>query len=58
MHQHLIVIHVYILFKFPEIRFRGYLVIANYMDFISIQRLELLNYQGRQPNLTCISALQ
>ena len=26
-------------FKFHEIRFRGYLVIANYMDFKSIQGL-------------------
>ena len=30
---------IYIYFKFHEIRFRGYLVIANYMDFKSIQGL-------------------
>ena len=36
-HQRLIVI--YISFKFDKIRFRGYLVIANYMDFKSIQGL-------------------
>ena len=35
--QRLIVIYIY--FKFHEIRFRGYLVIANYMDFQSIQGL-------------------
>ena len=37
VHQCLIVI--YICFKFDEIRFRGYLVIANYMAFKSIQGL-------------------
>ena len=30
---------IYISIKFDEIRFRGYLVIANYMDFKSIQGL-------------------
>ena len=30
---------IYIYFKFHEIRFRSYLVIANYMDFKSIQGL-------------------
>ena len=30
---------IYIYFKFHEIQFRGYLVIANYMDFKSIQGL-------------------
>ena len=30
---------IYIHFKFHEIRFRGYLVIANYMDFKSIKGL-------------------
>ena len=33
------VIVIYISFKFHEIRFRGNLVIANYMDFKSIQGL-------------------
>ena len=28
---------IYTYFKFHETLFRGYLVIANYMDFISIQ---------------------
>ena len=37
VHQHLIVIYIY--FKFPEIRLRGYLVMSNYMDFKSIQGL-------------------
>ena len=37
MLQRLIVIYFY--FKFYEIQFRGYLVIANYMDFKSIQGL-------------------
>ena len=37
MLQHLIVIYFY--FKFHEIQLRGYLVIANYMDFKSIQGL-------------------
>ena len=32
-------INMYIYFKFHEIRFKGYLVIANYMDFKSIQGL-------------------
>ena len=31
----------HIKFKFHEIRFRGYLVIANYMDFKSVQGLQL-----------------
>ena len=35
--QRLIVIYIY--FKFNEIQFGGYLVIANYMDFKSIQGL-------------------
>ena len=30
---------IYICFKFHEIRFRGYLVIAYFMDFQSIQGL-------------------
>ena len=30
---------IYISIKFNEIRFRGYLVIADYMDFKSIQGL-------------------
>ena len=47
--QRLIVIYIY--FKFHEIRFRGYLVIANYMDFKSIQGLQLMNYQS-QPDQT------
>ena len=34
MHQRLIAIYIYI--KFHEIRLRGYLIIANYMDFKSI----------------------
>ena len=37
--------------KFDEIWFRGYLVIANYMDFKSIQGLYLMNYRG-QPEQT------
>ena len=37
VHQRLIVIYIY--YKFHEIWFRGYLVIANYMDFKSIQGL-------------------
>ena len=37
LYQRLIVI--YIQFKFHEIQFRGYLVMANYMDFKSIQGL-------------------
>ena len=37
VHQCLAVI--YIQFKFHEIRFRGYLVIDNYIDFKSIQGL-------------------
>ena len=39
VHQHLIMIYTYTCFKFHEIRFRGYLVIANYMDFKLIQGL-------------------
>ena len=35
--QRLVVIYFY--FKFHEIKFRGYLVTANYMDFKSIQGL-------------------
>ena len=37
VHQWLIVIYIY--FKFHEIQFRSYLVIANYMDFKSVQEL-------------------
>ena len=37
VHQRLIVIYIYL--KFHEIRFRVYLVIANYMDFKLIQGL-------------------
>ena len=37
VHQRLIVICICL--KFHEIRFRGYQVIANYMDFKSIQGL-------------------
>ena len=37
MHQRLIVIYIW--FKFHEIQFRGYLVIAKYMDFKSTQGL-------------------
>ena len=37
VHQYLIVIYIY--FKFHKIQFKGYLVIANYMDFKSIQGL-------------------
>ena len=37
LHQCLIVIYIY--FKFHEIRLWGYLVIANYMDFKSLQGL-------------------
>ena len=37
MLQRLIVIYIY--FKFHEIQFRGYLVMANYLDFKSIQGL-------------------
>ena len=51
-HQH-IVICIY--FKIHEIQFRGYLVIANYMDFKLIH--ELMNFQGpARPNMICISA--
>ena len=39
VHQRLIVIYIYTYFKFHEIRFRGYLVMANCMDFQSIQGL-------------------
>ena len=50
MHQGLKVVYIYL--KFQEIRLRGYLVIANYStDFKSIQRLQLMNYQG-QPDQT------
>ena len=42
MHHSLIVIYI-----FHEIRFRGYLVMANYMDFISIKGLYLMNYQSQ-----------
>ena len=35
VYQRLIVIYIY--YKFHEIRFRGYLVMANYIDFKSIQ---------------------
>ena len=42
---------IYICIKFDEILFRGYLVIANYMDFKPIQGLLLRNYQG-QPDQT------
>ena len=34
-----VLIVIYINFKFDEIRFRGYLGMANYMDFKSIQGL-------------------
>ena len=37
VHQCLIVIYIYL--KFHDIQFRGYLVIANYMDFKSTQGL-------------------
>ena len=36
---HRCLILIYICFKFDEIRFRGYLVIGNYMDFKPIQGL-------------------
>ena len=49
VHQHPIVIYIY--FKFHDIWFRGYLVIANYLDFNSIQELKLMIYQG-QPDQT------
>ena len=50
VHQHLIVIHFYL--KFHEIHsVQGYLVIANYMEFKSIQILQLMNYQS-QPDQT------
>ena len=42
---------IYICFKFDEIWLRGYLVIANYMDFKSIQGLLHMNDQG-QPDQT------
>ena len=35
---------IYICFKFHEIRFRSYLVIANHMDFKPIQGLNVMNY--------------
>ena len=49
VHQHLIAI--YISFKFHELRFRGYLVIAIYKHFKSIQGLYLMNCLS-QPNQT------
>ena len=37
VHQRFLVISIY--FKFHEIRFRGYVVLVNFVDFKSIQGL-------------------
>ena len=46
--SHVMMIHVHIKFKFNEVLIIGYLDMANFMDFKSVQRLELMHYSSHR----------